>query len=95
MGDAENSWLQLIVRVPEPPPPREKGGARVRLPRTPTGYKGVYYDKRRRKFAAGIKINGITLHLGRFDTPGEAAAAYDAAAVAHGWPRAGLNGAKL
>lgn len=46
-----------------------------------SGFKGVSWDRGRRKFRAQIR-NGITnTHLGRFDTPEEAHAAYVAAAL--------------
>lgn len=50
-----------------------------------SGYKGVTYDKRARKWKAYIGVNGKRLHLGYFSTAEEAAIAYnDAASVAHG-----------
>lgn len=45
-----------------------------------TGYKGVSWDKCRKKYAACICINGETKHLGRYATKEEAADAYDRAA---------------
>lgn len=44
------------------------------------GYKGVCFDKRAKKFVAGIKYEGKRHHLGHFNTAEEAHAAYCAAA---------------
>ena len=45
-----------------------------------TGYRGVWYDKKRGKFAAAIRKNGKTVHLGRFEDAIDAANAFDDAA---------------
>jgi hypothetical protein len=45
-----------------------------------SGYRGVSYDKARRKWAAQIKVNGRLRKLGRFPTARKAAAAYEAEA---------------
>lgn len=42
-----------------------------------TGYKGVYWHKSARKFAARIQHNKRSMHLGLFATVEEAASAYD------------------
>lgn len=44
-----------------------------------SGFKGV--RPYRKRFAARIRTNGENIHLGTFDTPEQAAAAYDAAAL--------------
>ena len=41
--------------------------------------KGYCWDKSTQKFLAQIRVNGISKHLGRFDAPAEARAAYLAA----------------
>lgn len=43
-------------------------------------YKGVTWDRARRKWAVAIKQNGIKIHLGRFDDEKVAALTYDEAA---------------
>lgn len=54
----------------------------VRLQRVnSTGFKGVNYNKRARKYRAIIKARGMTRFLGYFDDPREAHAAYCSAAV--------------
>jgi hypothetical protein len=44
-----------------------------------SGYKGVHWDKERRKWKAVIKVNRKTILLGRFDDPEKAYEAYVAA----------------
>jgi hypothetical protein len=46
-----------------------------------SGFKGVHFDKRKKKFTAQIMLEGRYVHLGRFEDPKEAARVYDAAAV--------------
>jgi hypothetical protein len=56
--------------------------ANTRLPSHNTsGFKGVFWVKRKRKYQASIKVNGRNIHLGYFKNKEEAAAAYDAAAL--------------
>jgi len=45
-----------------------------------SGFKGVYWEKDRGKWGAMIQAKGKVICLGRFQTPEEAARAYDAAA---------------
>jgi len=66
---------------------REKGDDRIENLRLVTAgknqennnAKGYCYDRNRDKYKAGIKVNGKTVNLGRFDTQEEARAAYIAA----------------
>jgi hypothetical protein len=46
-----------------------------------SGFKGVSWNKRQKKWRAYIKINGKQQHLGYYTSEIEAAAAYDAAAA--------------
>ncbi len=67
----ENLRLALIGQ--------NRRNARKRKDNT-SGYKGVYYDKERDKWCANIHFEHKAIFLGRFDTPKDAAYAYDAAA---------------
>jgi hypothetical protein len=42
-----------------------------------SGFKGVHWHVRRNKWCASIRLNRKLIHLGYFDTPQEAATAYD------------------
>lgn len=48
--------------------------------RNSSGYKGVSYDSRRKKYAAYIMVNYHNIFLGYYDDPKEAAFMYDRAA---------------
>jgi len=56
-----------------------------------SGYRGVYFDKYHRKWAAEISVNNKILKLGRFFSKVEAAKAYDKAAVEYGGEFAKTN----
>jgi len=56
-----------------------------------SGYKGVYFCTWVNRWRAGIRKNGKTYHLGRFDTPEEAAEAYNHVAMEYHGEFAVLN----
>jgi hypothetical protein len=56
-----------------------------------SGFKGVSWHKRDRKWQAKIKFNGIRLHLGYFNDKIEAARVYNAAALQYQGEFAKLN----
>ena len=60
--------------------------------RNTTGYTGVTKKtKKRERFQASIRVDGKLKSLGTYDTPKEAALAYDRAAVQHKRPTSHLN----
>lgn len=67
--------------------PKQNG--RNRRSTNPTGYKGVRH--RCKRWSAEIRIDGNKTFLGTFDSPEEAARAYDRAALAHWGEFAHLN----
>lgn len=56
-----------------------------------SGVKGVGWDARRKKWYAGIRVDGKTIHLGRFANIQEAQLMRDVAAVRHHGEFAALN----
>ena len=42
-----------------------------------SGYKGVYFNRRRGKYRVAIYVNSENIHLGYFDTAEEGAIAYN------------------
>lgn len=56
-----------------------------------SGYKGVSFDKRNRKWKACIYVNRKQIYIGLYSTPEEAASAYDEAAKRHFSQFARLN----
>lgn len=63
---------------------QNRGNSRVSR-NNKTGFKGVTFDKRRGKYCAQIRFGGHNKHLGYFDRPEDANAAYfDAAQKVYG-----------
>jgi len=60
-----------------------------------SGYKGVYWNKQKKKWRAYIKVNGKQKYLGYFDDPIKAARAYDEAAKKHHKEFAQMNQMEL
>jgi hypothetical protein len=56
-----------------------------------SGYKGVVWHKRERRWQAQIQVEGKCLYLGGFDDPKDAAQAYNVAAFTHFGEFARLN----
>lgn len=54
--------------------------AKLRTDNT-SGFKGVFYDKRRGRWFAAIRIDGRNKHLGRFSSPKEASERYNEVAL--------------
>jgi hypothetical protein len=69
----------------------QQGGNRRKQQRTSSRYKGVYWCKERRHWRAYIRVAGQMRWLGRFADEGDAARAYDAAALAAWGEFARLN----
>jgi hypothetical protein len=60
-------------------------------PRSATGYWGVYLPNRCKRYQAKITVEGRAKGLGFFDSPEQAARAYDRAVLEYGLPKAKLN----
>ena len=46
-----------------------------------SGYKGVHFHRRNKTWEASVVFEGARRHLGKFESPEDAARAYDAAAI--------------
>jgi hypothetical protein len=56
-----------------------------------SGFRGVCWHKRLRKWLAQIPHDGVRRYVGLYDTPEEAAKARDEKARSLGWPEEGMN----
>lgn len=83
-NDNRISNLRLVVR--------NQNSANASIPSHNTsGYKGVYWNKRKKKWRAFIKVDGEQKHLGYFECKNEAAIAYNNAASFYFGEYANLN----
>ncbi|CAM2295090.1 HNH endonuclease [Ralstonia mannitolilytica] len=62
---------------------RQNGWNSGRRSHNVSGFKGVFLNKRTRKWTANIRVNGKQKYLGQFDSPEDAHAAYCHAAQIH------------
>ncbi len=83
--DNRRANLRLATRQ------QNKCNSRPRARRGTSRYKGVWWDKERRKWRAAVGYNGKTKHLGAFDNDIEAAKARDVAAKKYHGQFAWLN----
>lgn len=60
-------------------------------PATSSHYRGVSWDKSKRKWSAKIQVNGKTVNIGRFTTEESAALAYNETALRYFGDKAKLN----
>lgn len=59
--------------------------------KTSSIFKGVWWDNARKRWAASLRLNGKTIHLGRYDDEVEAALAYNSAAIKNFGKYSNLN----
>lgn len=64
---------------------------RLLLASNKSGFCGVYWNSEKRDWRAAIRVNKHKIHLGCFDSPEDAARAYDAAALKYHEGFAPLN----
>lgn len=69
----------------------QNGQNRPKLSNNSTGYKGVYVNPKSGKYISKIRINGELKYIGTFNTPEEAAKAYDNEAIENFGEFANLN----
>ena len=73
---ANNRWLNLRDASYS-----QNAGNMAKRPINTSGFKGVFYQKGRKRPFAQIMVDGKSIRLGSFDTPEEAAIAYEVAAI--------------
>lgn len=61
----------------------QNGQNRAKHQRCTSEFKGVHWDKQKRRWRASIRVNGRLCLIGKFRDEREAAGAYDAAAIEH------------
>ncbi len=74
----DNAWSNLREGT------KSQNSGNSKIPSTnKSGFKGVSLCRMTYRWRASIRINGKEKNLGRYDTPEEASAAYEEAAIAH------------
>ena len=66
-----NKWNNLREAIPS-----QQIANQAISSRNTSGFRGVSFDKKNKKWRTSTKINGRYVHIGRFETPEEAHAAY-------------------
>ena len=82
--DNRKSNLRVCTRA-------ENGRNRGKQENNTSGYKGVSYKVKNKKFSSQIKVYNKQIYIGLFDTPIEAARAYNEAAIKYHGEFAKLN----
>jgi hypothetical protein len=77
-NSADNRWVNLREATVS----QNLANQRIRSNNT-SGFKGVTWDKAKRKWAAQIRVKGRHIHIGRFASAEEAHSAYCDAAKRH------------
>jgi hypothetical protein len=86
-GDGlDNTKANLRLATPS----QNAANSKIRRNST-TGFKGVWWDKKKKKYRASIWVDGKRFHLGYFHPKTKAAIAYDRAATHHFAQFARLN----
>lgn len=76
MDRSNNRWLNIREAT------KSQNALNRRMkPNNSSGLKGVCWDKQTRKWRAQLRVNGVYINIGRFDTKEEAHAAYCEAAA--------------
>jgi hypothetical protein len=72
----DNRWINLRDATNS-----QNGANKVKHKNNTSGYKGVYWDKRYKKWRAKIQYMEKSIHIGYYTTPQEAAEAYKKKAI--------------
>ena len=86
LNNLNNKWLNLREATSS----QNKANTKKRIDNT-TGFKGVYWHKKSKKFVASIKLDYKKIHLGLYLNIIDAARSYDRAAIKYFGEFARLN----